>query len=399
MYERLVKRVQESGSSGLRELLAMAIATSCINLGPGVCDVQPHPRIIEAGRKALSSRRHSYAPCDGVPELRQAIADRYRNYNKWNVQPEQVLVTCGAAGAMDSVCRCFLAPGDEVVLFEPFYQYHVRQILQQDGVPRYVRLSPGSSFSVQELKNAITSRTKMLVLSNPSNPTGKVFSRWELEEIGRLCKAANVMVVCDEVYEYFLSPGHRHTSMGAIPDMFDHTLTLSSASKTFLATGWRVGWLVGPRNVVRALAMKCDETYLCAPTPLQYAVAECLQFEEEFFEQVRDQFERKRMQLCSALQHAGFDVHFPQGAFYILAGYDPRQYSSDVDALKRLMDEFGIAAVPGSEFFARPTKSGLLRFCFAVEQDLLDAACERLTTRKIARSDRASPSPRVVSHA
>jgi aminotransferase len=387
MLEKMRQAVRQAELSGLREVMKLAASKGCINLGPGTCELRPHPKVLEAARNAVTDRHNSYTPCDGIPELKAAIMDRYAAYNQMQMAPENVLVTCGATGAFESICKGFLEPGDEVILFEPFYKYHVRQIVERGGVPRYVRLHlPGWTFSPQELEEVITKKPKLLVMSNPNNPTGKVFSRQELETIGAICRRAGVIVVCDEVYENMTGQEWPHVSMASLPGMFDHTLTISSAGKTFLVTGWRVGWLIGPSAVMGPLGIKSDETYLCAPTPQQYAVADCLRFRDGFFEEIPVRFHRKRTLVCNALREAGFTPHLSQGAFYVLAGYEHLGYRTDLEAMKTLIEDFGIAAIPGNEFFVGADTTGMLRFCFAIEDDLLETACQRLANVHIYSS-------------
>ena len=391
MREKLTLRGRQAGLSGLREVFALAAAKGCINLGPGICDLEPDAKVVKAARNAVSARHHCYAPCEGVADLKTAIAAKYAGYNHLRISSDNILVTAGATGGFECICKAFLAPGDEVLLFEPFYQYHLRQVLQHGGTPRYVRLhGPRWGFAAEDLRAAITERTKFLVLSNPNNPTGKVFSQAELEQIGSICRDSGVIVVCDEVYEYILDSGSTHVSVASLPGMFDHTLTLSSASKTFSVTGWRVGWLIGPASVMGALTVQSDETYLCAPTPLQHAVGECLQFTEYFSHQIRIRYQRKKNELSRALQSAGFGVLPSAGAIYLMAAYDQSRYASDLDAARGLIEDFGIASVPGNEFFTGPMNSGLLRFCFWVEQELINAACERLSKYQKTAAECAS---------
>jgi aminotransferase len=379
MLNKMKQAARVAEQSGLREIMALAASKSCVNLGPGLCAVEMHPKVAEAARMALASGSHCYTECAGIPQLRTAIANRYAAYNTMAITPANVLVTCGATGAFESVCKCFLEPGDEVLMFEPFYQYHARQVAGCGGVVRCVNLRPPMwSFSPRELEEAITEKTKLLVMANPHNPTGKVFSREELITIGAICRKFGVIAVCDEVYEYLVSPGRPHVSMASLPGMFEQTLTLSSAGKTFLVTGWRVGWLIGPSSAMGPLTVRADETYLCAPAPLQHAVAECLTFNASFFEDIQLGFHNKRKRLVSALQAAGFTPHSAEGAFYVLAGYEKLGYRNDLEATRGLIDDLGIVAVPGSAFSLRGQSMGMLRFCFAVEDDQLDIACDRL---------------------
>jgi aspartate/methionine/tyrosine aminotransferase len=376
---KIATRARDTRTSGLRDALKLAGSRNCLDLGAGTCKINPDRQVFAAAEKALSHSIQSYAPLDGVEELRSAIASHYAVYNRLQLAPHEVAVTCGATGAFEAVCKCFIEPGDEVISFEPFYQYHVRQVLERGGILRYVRLRPPDwSFSLAELEDAISARTKLLVLTNPNNPTGKVFSRADLESIAEICKAAGILVVSDEVYEHIVQEDSMHVSIAGLPGMFEQTLTISSAGKTFFVTGWRVGWITGPANIVSLLALKSDETNLCAPTPLQYAVAECLKFENGFFARLASHFSSLRRRLLSSLEIAGFEPYDSQGAFYVLAGYRQLGYHNDLEAMNEVLDKFGIATVPGGVFFQQSNGSGMLRFCFAVEDEVVEAACNRL---------------------
>jgi aminotransferase len=379
MEAKITARARDARLSGLRSALKLASSGNCIDLGAGTCKISPDPQVLDAVKESISHSRNSYAPMEGLEELRTAIAHHYAGFTGLSLTPDEVAVTCGATGAFESICKCFIEPGDEIVMFEPFYQYHVRQVLERGGVLRYVRLrAPGWEFSPDELRNAISAKTKFLVLTNPNNPTGKVFSRMELQQIAGICKAAGIFVVSDEVYEHITGEEKPHLSIAGLPGMFEQTLTVSSAGKTFFVTGWRIGWVTGPAAIILPLALKSDETYLCAPTPLQYAVAGCLRFHNEFFVRLASRFARWRKQLCASLKLAGFEPYNPEGAFYVLAGYQQLGYRNDMDALQGVLDRFGIMTVPGGAFFQESERSGMLRFCFGVEDAVLQAACDRL---------------------
>ena len=382
------RRAGNIKQSGIREVTRRIEAVGGVNLGQGTCALPPHPAVLAAAHRALDAGHNSYTFFDGVRPLKEAIAWRYGRYNDLNIAPEHVLVTAGATGGLECACKVFLDEGDEVVLFEPIYQYHVRLVEERGAIPRLVRLqSPDWTFDPAELERAFSPRTKLLVFANPNNPTGKVFTREELLTIGDACRRHGVVAVSDEVYEYILSEGHRHLSLAALPGMFDHTLTLSSASKTLFVTGWRVGWVVGPPDILQPLGVKSDETYVCAPAPLQYAVAEALRLDDSFFEGLRTPFLRRRDRLCAALRAAGLTPQTPAGAYYVLAGYEGLRYGSDQDAMMGLIERAGVGSVAGVEFFpsegARGRSTGLLRFCFALMDDLLESGCERLVRQSL----------------
>lgn len=350
-----------------------------VNLGQGVCPLMPHPDVIAAATAAMEAGHNHYTPFDGVRPLKEALVERYAAYNGMRIAPENVLVSAGATGAFESVCKAFLQPGDEVVLLEPVYNYHLRQVEERGAAPKFVPLAPPEwSLDVGELEAAFSERTKLLVFSNPHNPTGKVFRRDELEAVGEACRRRGVTVVVDEVYEYILSGGARHVSLASLPGMFEHTLTLSAASKTLFVTGWRVGWAVGPAEVMPALGVKSDETYVCAPAPFQHAVAHAYRKGDDFFAGISAQFQAKAARLVPALNAAGLRARVPDGAYYVLADYRGLGWRGDVEAMEELIRTRKIGAIPASEFFTRGGDTGMLRFCFALSDEDLDRACELL---------------------
>jgi aminotransferase len=385
MLERLVPRARGIQQSSIRAVTRRIEAVNGINLGQGTCDLPTHPAVIEAAHRALDAGHNSYTLFDGIPKLKEAVAERYHEYNHLNVEAENVLITGGATGGLECICKCFLEPGDEVILFEPIYQYHVRLVEERGAIPRFIMLSaPSWNFDLSALESLFSERTKLFLFANPNNPSGKVFTRAELEAIGSACRDRGVIAVVDEVYEYILGPGVEHTSLATLPGMFDHTLTLSSASKTLFVTGWRVGWAVGPKDVMAPLGVKSDETYICAPAPLQHAVADALRLGDEFFNGIREPFIRRRDRLCLALKEAGLIPFVPEGAYYVLADYSSLGYSDDADAMNGLIDKAGIGSIPGSSFYPAKT-TGMLRFCFALTDDLIDRACDLLHSRRLQK--------------
>ena len=381
MEDKLAPRSRGTEHSKIRQVAAMIQRNGGIDLGQGTCALPPHPHVLEAGQRAIAGGFNTYTASDGISELKNAIARRYAAYNDMQVESSNVLVTCGATGAFESICKCFLEPGDEVILLEPSYLGHLKQIADRGAVVRYVRLhAPMWTMDPGDLERAITPRTKLLVISNPNNPTGKVFTQHELDAIAGICKRAGIVVISDEVYEYILAEGRKHVSIASLPGMFDHAITISSASKTLFVTGWRIGWAVAPPAIIRALAIKSDETYVCAPAPLQKGVADSLSLDEGFFNSVRLPFQHMRRKLCEALHDAGLTPSDPDGTYYVLAGYEQYGFKDDDEAMLTLLKNTSVACVPGNAFYPTGTHSGLLRFCFAVDDSLLDEACKRLRT-------------------
>lgn len=383
MQHKLAKRAQDIHQSNIRAVTRRIEAVGGVNLGQGTCDLPPDQRILAAAHRAIDEGHNSYTLFDGIAQLKESLVKRYKRYNELNITPQNVLVTGGATGALECICKCFLEPGDEVILFEPIYQYHVSLVRERGAIPRFVRLHPpGWRFIQEDLESAFSNKTKLFVFANPNNPSGKVFSREELIMIGDSCRDHDVIAVTDEVYEYILADGEQHISLASLPGMFDHTLTMSSASKTLFVTGWRVGWLIGPESVMGPLGVKSDETYICAPAPFQHAVAYAYSLEDAFFDCIRLPFQRRREKLAQALTAAGLEPLNPAGAYYTLAKYTNLGFETDVEAMNGLIDKFGVGAVTGSAFFPSQQNTGLLRFCFAVTDDVLDRGCELLVNNR-----------------
>lgn len=380
MAERLAARAKGIRQSPIRGITRTIEERGGVNLGQGTCPLPPHPDVIAAAHRAMQANQNSYTTFDGIPPLKEALRTRLRSYNKLEVAPEHLVVTSGASGAFESVCKAFLEPGDEVIVFEPIYGYHHAQIRERGAVPVSVRLhAPTWSFRADELEAAFTERTKLFVFSNPNNPSGKVFTRDELTAIGEACRRHGVIAVVDEVYEYILGPGAEHVSLASLPGMWEHTVTMGSASKTLFITGWRIGWLCAPAEVAYPMGVKFDETYICAPSPFQHAVAEAFTWPDAFFENVKVPFQRRRERLLEALRGAGFRPHDPEGAYYILADYTGAlEARDDLKATFELLDRVNVGAVPANAFFPSEAQTGMLRFCFAQDDAEIDRACELL---------------------
>jgi aminotransferase len=294
-----------------------------------------------------------------------------------------MIVTSGASGALESACGAYLRAGDEVLVFAPFYPYHANIVRAHGAVLKPVVLDPPDwTVSSSRLAAAVSPRTKLLLFANPSNPTGKVFSHDELEEIANVCREHDLIVVVDEVYEYLTYDDTRHVTLASLPGMFQRTLTISSAGKTFFVTGWRVGWIAGPADSMTRIAAWSDRLYVCAPAPLQHAIAAGLDFADEFFHRLRVTLDAKRRALLAALTAAGLDPERPQGAYYVMA----RHLSKDSDdaAADELVARAGVGSVPGSAFYDDQRQTGLLRFCFAVEDSVLADAAARLVAGRRA---------------
>ncbi len=352
-----------------------------INLGQGICD-QPTPGPVkEAAIAAIRSDLNTYSRFEGLDELRRLIASKMSSYNRVTCDPEtEVVVTVGSTGAFAIACLSLLDPGDEAVVFTPFYSYHVNLLSLCEARLRFVRLRPPAwDFDPKELEAAFGPRTKVVVVNTPANPTGKVYSLEECRLIARLCQTWGTVAVTDEIYEYILYDGHEHLSLASLPGMEDRTVTLSGFSKTYSMTGWRLGYAVSCKELSSRLGVLNDLLYVCAPTPLQHGVTAALRLPSSYYEDLRRAYAEKLEMLYGACAAADLPAMRPQGAYYLLADVSGLGLGSDQDAAAHLLRSAGVASVPGSSFHADPGDgSRQVRFCFAKKTEELEEACRRL---------------------
>jgi aminotransferase len=376
------------------EIRAMTVACADvggINMAQGVCDTDPPPPVVEAAITAIRSGQNIYARMDGIAPLREAIAQKFASFNGLEVDPNtQVLVTSGATGAMQAALLALLNAGDECVVLEPFYGYHVSTLKAMRAVPVVVLLEgPEFAFDADRLRAAITPRTRAIIVNSPSNPSGKVFSRSELEALAEVAIEHNLFVFTDEMYEYFIYDGAHHISIATIPGMAERTITISGFSKTFSVTGWRLGYLAASERWLPAIGYFHDLIYVCAPSPLQHgAAAGLLQLPQSFYTAMTEEYQGKRDVICAALSRAGLTPSIPTGAYYVLADSTRIPGADAKQKARRLLADSGIAAVAGSAFFASDATGvnpgeNLLRFCFAKKDDELAEACRRLDAYRV----------------
>jgi aminotransferase len=355
-----------------------------INLAQGVCDTEIPAPAIERAISAIREGHNTYTRLDGIATLRHAIAARILHYNGIHADPEkEILVTSGATGAFYAACLALFNPGDEVLLFEPLYGYHVSTLKAQRIQPVIVPLAqPEWAIDFDLLRRAITPKTRAIVLNTPSNPCGKVFSRAELEQLAAFVSEHDLLVITDEIYEYFLYDGAQHISFATLPDMAPRTLTISGLSKTFSITGWRIGYLIADASFIAPIGFFHDLTYVCAPSPFQHAAAAGLiALQDDYYSQLATDYQDKRDMLCAALSDAGLTPSIPAGAYYVLA--DSTSIPGETAAIKarRLLADTGVAAVAGTAFLTGDRGTTLLRFCFAKRPEDLDRACSQLRSR------------------
>lgn len=357
-----------------------------VNLAQGICDTETPAPVSEGAVAAIQAGLNIYTRLDGIARLRQAIAAKMKSFNGIDVDPDkEVLVTSGATGGFHAAAMALLNPGDEVVLFEPFYGYHASTLRSLRIEPVLVPLAEPLTqdddwtLDLDALREAITPRTRALVINTPSNPAGKIFTRAELEALSSIAVEHNLFLFTDEIYEYFVYGEAEHFSPASLPGMRERTIVISGFSKTFSVTGWRLGYLIADAKWLGAIAYFHDLTYVCAPAPLQHGAAQGLeQLGPEFYAQLATDHLAKRGRILAALNDAGLKPYVPRGAYYILA--DASELPGETAALKArwLLARTGVASVAGSAFFRAGHGEDLLRFCFAKRDHDLDDACARL---------------------
>jgi aminotransferase len=366
------------------EIRAMSVACDNmggINLAQGVCDT-PVPLPVEAEALAAIHAGHNiYTRLDGIARLRNAISAKQQRDYALTYDPEtEILVSSGATGGFHAACMALLNPGDEALLFEPFYGYHLSTLKSLRINPVLIPLAdPDFALDSDALKAAITPRTRAIVVNTPANPSGKVFSLAELEAIAEVAIENDLFVLTDEIYEYFVYDGQRHISPATLPGMRERTIILSGFSKTFSVTGWRLGYVTADARWLPAMNYFHDLTYVCAPSPLQHGAAAGLeQLPPSFYTQLAADHQDKRARILSALTAAGLTPTTPAGAYYVLADATILPGKTAAEKARHLLAETGVAAVAGSAFFRPGRGENLLRFCFAKKDGDLNQACARL---------------------
>ena len=363
-----------------------AMTTECdriggINLAQGVCDT-PVPAPIEAEAHAAIHAGHNiYTRLDGITRLRNAITTKQQRDYGLNYDPEtEVLVASGATGGLHAASMALLNPGDEVLLFEPFYGYHVATLKSMRVKPVFVPLAePNWALDTDALHSAITPRTRAIILNTPANPSGKIFNRSEMQAIAAVCKDHDLFLFTDEIYEYFVYDGAEHVCAATLEGMRERTIVMSGFSKTFSVTGWRLGYVCADAKWMGAMAYFHDLTYVCAPSAFQHAAAAGLEkLPPEFYTQLAADHQSKRGRILSALRDAGMEPSVPEGAYYVLAKATHLQGTTAAQKARHLLAKTGVAAVAGSAFFRPGRGEDLLRFCFAKRDEDLDEACRRL---------------------
>lgn len=380
-------RVAAFGTSVFTEITQLAVQHDAVDLSTGFPDMDGPAEVKAAAIAAIHEGRNQYALSHGETELRRAVAAHAQHFYGQIVDPDtEVTVTNGAAEALHSIMDGLVNPGEEVIIFEPFYEVFPPNVIMAGGVPRFVPLRPpGWTFDPGELTAAFNNRTRAILINTPHNPSGKVFARAELETIAALCQKWNTIAIADEVYEHVVYDGAQHLRLAQLPGMAERTLTISSLSKTFSFTGWRIGWAIGPPDLTRAVRLAHQFVLDCSATPMQYGAARALALDDEYYTALAADYQRKRDYLAEALREAGLDVEIPASAFFIMAGIQPLGFDDDFAFCKYLAAKVGVAAIPPSAFYSEAHKAmgkGYARFAFCKTMEMLQRAKERLARLK-----------------
>ena len=386
MKEFKAERIEGLMPSGIRMITRMCDEANGINLGQGVCDEPTPLEIKHSAIQAILSDKNVYSKFEGIDELREQIAIKMKDYNNIKCNPDtDITVNAGSTGGYVATCFSFINPGDEVIMFEPFYGYHLNILRLCKAKIKYARLSaPNWCFDFDEFTKLITNKTKAIILNTPTNPTGKVFSRVELSFIAEICQKHGILVISDEMYEYILYDNNEHISIGSLPGMDDFTITITGFSKSYNVTGWRLGYTVANKKFTEKIGFLNDLLYICAATPLQHAMAAALSLPDSYYKELRASYTKRLDLIYPVLQDAGFKVHRPQGAYYLLADVSSLGLDSNTNTAEKLLELTGVGAVPGESFYENPEDGKKqLRFCFSKEYDVVEEACRRLQKLKI----------------
>ncbi|MFY9586638.1 MAG: aminotransferase class I/II-fold pyridoxal phosphate-dependent enzyme [Actinomycetota bacterium] len=378
---RISQKAASFTESVIRDMTRLAIKHGAINLAQGFPDFACPQALKDTAKAAIDADINQYAITWGAQNFREAIAAKFERTYGISVDPNaQVCVTCGSTEAMIAAIMAIVDPGDEVVVFEPFYENYGPDAILSGATPRYVTLhEPDWTFDEAELAAAFNERTRGIILNTPNNPTGKVFTRQELEAIAKLCQKWDVVAFTDEIYEHMTYEGHSHVPLITLPGMEDRTVAINALSKTYSVTGWRVGWSVSSPDLTNGIRKVHDFLTVGAAAPLQEAGAVAMGFPESYYEELAAEYLERRDLMLGILEGAGFKTYKPYGAYYIMTDISGLGFDDDVEAARHLTAEVGVASVPGSSFYSRPELGRTkLRFSFCKKLETLHAAGERL---------------------
>lgn len=377
----LSERLKWLTQSGIRTMSIACRDHNGIDLSQGDSDLEAPLPVREGAKRAIDSGLNIYTELEGIRELREEIALKHRRLAGLEVDPRsEIIVSAGVSGAFYSALLALLNPGDEMVLFEPYYEYHLTMLYAIGVNPVFVKTVPPEwRFSLEELEQAVTPGTRAILVNTPANPSGKVFTRSELEDIAALAVRHDLFVFTDETYEFFVYDDHTHVAPASLPGMKARTISISGLSKTFSITGWRVGYCVCDARWSHAIGLFNDLVYACAPAPLQMGVAQGLKaLGPEYYQKICNKYMQRRDNICDALSLAGLTPFVPQGGYFVLADISRIAGANSLDRAMNLLKTCGVACVPGEAFYHDGSGTELGRFCFAKEDALIEEACRRL---------------------
>jgi aspartate/methionine/tyrosine aminotransferase len=388
-HRHVSQKASSFTESVIREMTREALKHGAVNLSQGFPDFSAPEDIKRKAMEAIAADVNQYAITWGSKDFRDAVARKTRSYLGIDVDPEtEITVTCGSTEGMIAAMMATVDPGEEVIVFEPFYENYAPDAILSDARPRHVPLrAPDWSFDHDELRRTFNEKTKAIIVCNPNNPTGKVFTQDEMEFIAGLCREFDALCFTDEIYEHILYPregaGIRHISMAQIDGMRDRTVIVNSMSKTYSVTGWRVGYCIAPPDITSGIRKVHDFLTVGAAAPLQAAGAYALSLPQEYYDTLQIEYRKRRDLLLPVLERAGFKTFVPDGAYYIMTDISGFGFADDVEFTKHLIREVGVACVPGSSFYSVPALGRQqVRFCFCKKDETLYAAADRLTKLK-----------------
>ena len=381
-HELYLSRIAaQTSQSEIRSMTFACRKYGGINLAQGIADLSVPEAVRENAQKAVDQGHNIYTSYMGTDAIRAAISEKLKRYNKIDADPgKNIVATAGATGAFFIACLALLNPGDEFIIFQPYYGYHVNTLKMLGIKPVVVDLAPPAwSFSAADLEKAVTPRTRAILVNTPANPCGKVFSHKELNAIADFSIAHDLMVITDEIYEYFIYDGKEHISPGSLDAIKDRTVTISGFSKIFYITGWRIGYLACNELWAASAGQFNDLVYVCPPAPLQAGVAGGLaEIGHDYYEKTRSAYQKKRDMICSALDQAGLTPHVPEGSYYVLADTTRVPGKTAQEKAMHILEKTGVASVPGTAFYEN-SGDNLVRFCFAKEDVIVEKACGLIT--------------------
>jgi aminotransferase len=380
----LSERLKWMMQSGIRTMSIACKQHNGIDLSQGDSDLEPPFPVREAAKSAIDGGVNTYTEFEGIRNLREQIALKQRRLAGLEVDPDsEIIISAGASGAFYSALLALLNPGDEMIVFEPYYEYHLTTLNATGIKPVFVKTEPPDwRFSLEELERGITPGTRAILVNTPANPSGKVFNRSELEDIATLAKHHDLFVFTDEIYEYFVYDDFQHIAPLSLPDMKARTISISGLSKTFSITGWRIGYCICDARWSQAIGLFNDLVYACAPAPLQMGVAEGLKdLGPDYYEKICNKYMLRRDMICNALATAGLPPFIPRGGYFVLADISKLEGDSSLERAMNLLKNCGVACVPpGEAFYHDGSGKGLGRFCFAKEDAVIEEACRRIAS-------------------